>query len=297
MITESYALHSEYANSFLIRYTRVYINVKEKIWLTEHHHTEIELGFYLKGSGTYLSGKRQFPFAPGDVLLFGSNADHIIQKVSYDSDIELINLHFDPRLLWDSGNTPITKNNLRNFVMDLAGKAYHLQPGQPPYGKICPLLDSVVEEFRTQDTEFPLSVWCNLLQIMILLMRSFPPAEAETGRAKTGRQHFAELETVINYILKHLYEQLTLDSLAQEAHISRSYLCALFKETYGMTIWEYITIKRVDLASHYLRETQEPVTDICEKCGFNTLANFNRAFRKVNGQSPSEYRKKMLNIY
>lgn len=297
MITESYRIRNKYNTSDLIRFSAVTIRVKEKVWLTEHHHTELELGLYLSGSGSYTAGGRELTFAPGDILLFGSNQEHIINQINLDEDIRLFNLHFDPRILWGSSLQSFSHSSLRGFISSLAQHAGHISPGQEYYDAIRRLLRDIENEFRECLPEYELAIEGRILDILIKLVRSHGPQAVPPSGHGINYEHLACVEKVTDYILSNLSEPLTLDSLARQANTSRSYLCSLFKEINGLPIWEYITIKRIDLAIQYLRETQEPVTCIGELCGFNTSANFNRAFRKITQQSPSEFRKNSGNYY
>ncbi len=297
MVTESFHIRNKYNTSDLVRFSAVTIQVKEKVWLTEHHHTELELGLYLSGSGSYMASGRELSFAPGDLLLFGSNQEHIIDKINLSEDIRLLNLHFDPRILWGSALQSFSHGSLRGFIGDLSQNAQHMSPKEPHYDAVRSLMHEIEMEFRHRQPEFELAIEGRILDILIRLVRS----QAKQPQPATGHginyEHLACVEKVTDYILNNLSEPLTLEGLARQANTSRSYLCSLFKEINGIPMWEYITIKRIDLAIRYLRETQEPVTRIGELCGFNTSANFNRAFRKITQQSPSEFRKNCGNYY
>ena len=93
-------------------------------------------------------------------------------------------------------------------------------------------------------------------------------------------------------IHQKLGENITLDELAEEADMSRTYFCSVFKKLNGITPWEYINIKRIEKAKHLLRTTQKTVLEISLECGFNNLSHFNRVFLRITAQSPSDYRKR-----
>ena len=57
-----------------------------------------------------------------------------------------------------------------------------------------------------------------------------------------------------------------------------------------MSPWDYITVKRIDLARRLLAESDKNILEIAMLCGFNNTANFNRAFRNVTGKTPKEIR-------
>ncbi len=76
--------------------------------------------------------------------------------------------------------------------------------------------------------------------------------------------------------------------------MSRTYFSSVFKTCSGMTVWEYILRKRIDLAIYWLVYSKESITDIAGYCGFNSSSNFNHAFKKVMQQTPSEFRRNTI---
>jgi len=124
---------------------------------------------------------------------------------------------------------------------------------------------------------------------------------ARLHKAQTGKQQISDnkneaLDEVIKYIRSNFGGNLSLDFLAKQAHISREYLSRTFKSYTGINISDFITEVRIERAKHLLRSSTHTVTDISLYCGYTSLGNFQRFFKKLTGCSPSEYRKKMKNI-
>lgn len=99
-----------------------------------------------------------------------------------------------------------------------------------------------------------------------------------------------QLLSLKNYIKTNLELPLTLNILAQQIHMSPAYLSRYFKEKTGENIWDYLTEVRLEKAKYYLQTTKIPISEICYLCGYPSISNFRRAFTKLTGQSPKNYR-------
>ncbi len=87
-------------------------------------------------------------------------------------------------------------------------------------------------------------------------------------------------------------DEASLADLAQEYHLSVSYLTHSFKQATGYSIGHYRLLCRLSAAKQLLIETDLPVSVISSRCGFADLSNFSRYFRRDAGCSPSDFRKK-----
>jgi AraC family transcriptional activator of pyochelin receptor len=86
----------------------------------------------------------------------------------------------------------------------------------------------------------------------------------------------------------------SLDDLARQVGISRSGLCAGFRQILGKTVFGYIQDLRMEHALILLSETQDSMTDIAHAVGYNHLSNFTVAVQRRYGMTPSELRRNAL---
>lgn len=100
-----------------------------------------------------------------------------------------------------------------------------------------------------------------------------------------------ELIEIKKHLDEHYAEKITLDDLAKRFFINKFYLSKIFKETYGTTVNNYLISKRITRAKQLLRFTDMTVDEIGVAVGMGDANYFSRMFRKVEGSSPSEYRK------
>lgn len=100
-----------------------------------------------------------------------------------------------------------------------------------------------------------------------------------------------EVSRVKSYLDEHYKEKLSLESVAERFFIDKHYLARLFKEQYGVTLVSYLQQVRVTHAKRLLRFTKMSVEEIGLECGIGELNYFSRVFKKLEGVSPSEFRR------
>ncbi len=108
--------------------------------------------------------------------------------------------------------------------------------------------------------------------------------------------HFLNSESIgkliKSYIKDNLSSKLTLSDIAINLHCSTVTLTEHFKSEFGLTIVEYITKKRMQLAEKLLITTEMPLREVASMTGFVDVEYFSRTFKKHHGTSPAAWRKK-----
>ena len=93
------------------------------------------------------------------------------------------------------------------------------------------------------------------------------------------------------YLYRNLTENITLKELSEHFYLTDTYLCDLFKQETGRTILGFLKEIRVHKAEKLLRTTDETITEIAAKCGYNDYSYFGRHFKSICGTTPDQYRK------
>ena len=99
------------------------------------------------------------------------------------------------------------------------------------------------------------------------------------------------LKNVLIYCDAHYTEPITIGSVANELHISRSHISHIFKSKLNTTFGDHITAKRIKHACRLLKNTTATVTETAFASGFDSVRTFNRVFVQQTGTTPKEYRK------
>ena len=106
-----------------------------------------------------------------------------------------------------------------------------------------------------------------------------------------GGQYADKFHMVLKYIEQNYMNDITLDDLANLAGYSSYHFSRIFKKYSSTTFINYLNNRRVKAAELLLLEKGFSITDVAMQVGFASLTTFNRAFKSVNGCTPSEYKK------
>jgi AraC-like DNA-binding protein len=86
-------------------------------------------------------------------------------------------------------------------------------------------------------------------------------------------------------------EDIGLAVLSQLVSVTPAHYSRVFKQRVGMNVSEYLITKRVVKAKDLLLETDANISEIAERCGFETLPHFHRMFKRMLGMTPAAYRR------
>jgi AraC-like DNA-binding protein len=93
-----------------------------------------------------------------------------------------------------------------------------------------------------------------------------------------------------DYINEHQGDDLSLGEVATAVNTSTFYFCKVFKKTTGINFTDYVSRVRIEKSKNLLLNPNLRVSEIAFEVGFQSLTHFNRVFKKILGQSPTEYR-------
>lgn len=115
--------------------------------------------------------------------------------------------------------------------------------------------------------------------------------KAEECETEITEERNRLVEQAKEYVEEHYYENLMLADVAQKVGISSGYLSTLFQRQMAKGFVDYLNEVRIEHACTYLRQNYLKVYEIAYRVGFKDEKYFSRVFKKVTGQSPSEYQK------
>ena len=108
--------------------------------------------------------------------------------------------------------------------------------------------------------------------------------------AKAGKATNPSAQKAIRHIRQNLYKPITLGEISKIAGTSTRHFSKVFKRETGMTFVDYLTHERIEQSKKRIRLSKERISEIAFACGFASIAQFNRAFKRICGETPSAYR-------
>jgi len=286
--TDTLFFHSKYVTSERILYTPSGFAKSSLLHLQEIGSLQArkpyisgrnDLASYLfilvqSGSGILQYDGQQYDLAAGDCVFIDCRKEYYHQTSE--------NLW---SLQWIHFNGPTLQNIYEK---------YNARGGLPRFHPLYPerfiaIWEQILHTAGSQDYIRDMRINESLNMLLTLLMEeSWHP---ETQRKDGSRQN---LLAVKNYLDENYRKKISLDELSSRFFINKFYLTRIFREQFGIPINNYLLQLRITHAKQLLRFTDATVESIGLECGIGAVNYFSRIFKKIEGISPSEYRKEWL---
>ena len=239
---------------------------------TPHTHNFTELFYVIGGVGQFYIENEIYSVSANDLIIVNPTIEHT--EISFNANpLEYIVLgveglelsfHDDQESRYCIVNFGNIKGNilfyLQNMLMEIEKKT-------PGYEIVC------------QD----------LMEILaILIMRQTNYSTTIAPMRKNSPRLCA---TIRKYIDDHFKENITLDLLAEQTHVSKYYMVHAFTQEYGISPINYMISCRIEEAKHLLTNDDYSLAHISHMLGFSSPSYFSQTFKKMTGMSPNEYRK------
>ncbi|MGM9589803.1 MAG: AraC family transcriptional regulator [Faecousia sp.] len=235
-----------------------------------HTHHYAELFYIVAGDGQFRLEDKLCPVKANQLVVVNPNVVHT--EVSYEAhpleyivlgieglELSMTSEQQDRYQILDYRGSGDVLTCLRNIMLET-------QSAQPGYETICQAYMEILILRLMRSASFSVST-------------PLPPASHQCAAIR-------------HYIDTHYKEPLSLEDLARETHINKFYLAHAFKDEYGMSPINYMISRRIGESRYLLQETNMSMSQIARVLGFSSASYFSQSFRRAEGISPIEYRKK-----
>ena len=259
-----------------------YINDSGGLW---HFHPEYELVLNIKSNGTRIIGDSVELFDRYDMVLIAGNVPHSWNYYRQDNTMPEkhgIEVHFKLDSLGEALLSQHEFHNLRELFREAErGIAFSEEDARNAERFLQQMvtnkgIDKMIDFFNV------LRVMCASEKRGSLCSENYKIAFDEHGNKK--------MTDVYTYIRENFDKPISLDRIAKIAKMSPFAFSRFFKKNCGAGFVEYLNRVRTNKACYLLRETEYQIQDIAIECGFASISNFNKQFRKTEGISPRDFR-------
>lgn len=233
-----------------------------------HMHDDYEIYCFLDGDAEYIVEGRAYPLLKGDMILMRcSESHHILFRSAAKYKRITVNFlpargdDFEERLMSPFNDRPLGKfNRYPAFLFDDMRHLHYLEA-------MC--ASGSIDEASAYLT--------------VLLLEISEKADRARTEDSTTSDNFADL---LDYINRHIFEPISLGSIAERFYISRSQLERRFRRMIGSSVWSYISEKRLLAAKKAIESGGSP-TKIYSSFGYSDYTTFYRAYLGKFGFPPS----------
>jgi AraC-like DNA-binding protein len=277
-------LSIETTSSFLARrFKRPYFDAP---W---HYHPEFELTYIVQGSGQRFVADSVQPFVEGDLVLLGSYLPHFWRNGSefYQPDSQLLAesvvVQFPQALIDDFlAKVPDFKSIMALIKQSVFGIQFSEETTEKVREKLL-YLPHLPEGFRL----------VALLDILLILSKDPSPTLLASAayRITIDDTETERMKRILDFTLAHFQAEISLETIAEIAHLTVPAFCRYFKKRTQKTYVEFLNQLKISYAGKLLTDSELSVAQVGLECGFHNLSNFHQLFKRQTGLSPLQYKK------
>lgn len=254
-----------------------------------HFHNTYEIALILKSKGTRIIGDSIENFTEGDLVLLGPQVPHIAY---YNHDqviaspkayvVHALVVYFNPDWLTEAQLNSDNLSALRRLLDDtrrglkITGDTKKKVVKHLLKLKGCTGLERII----------------TLLNILEVISGSneYECLASEGYSNSFSQKDINRLDKVYQYIRDNFMETIMLEDAAAVANMTPTAFCKYFKNKTQKTFSNFVNEIRIGYACKLLWNQNLSISQICFKCGFNNLTNFNKNFKRYTNMIPSDYR-------
>ncbi|MCP1494840.1 AraC-like DNA-binding protein [Peribacillus frigoritolerans] len=281
-------IHNALNHDLLFPFSFVYQDTKSpQNELSDHMHDHYEIVYVYNGKGTFFIGDVFYDMQQGDVFLIPNNTIHRALP-NKDDPITSTIIFFSPTLIYKD-MVDDSFSYLHLFDLTKKSKNYKISLPLKEQVKMEEQLLLILQETNSRLMGSRHACLLIVHQIILDLYRIRINGKQELSEGKSYSSEW--MKDILIYINEHMDEPLTLTILAQKALVSPAHFSRVFKEMTGIGLVVYVNTKRIIKAKELLQETNHTIAHIAEMCGFESMPQFYRTFKKYNEKTPATFRK------
>lgn len=267
-----------------------------------HTHSQYEIYIFYSGNVKYAIGRNMYEMQPGDILVMDGSLMHRPFIYSDEQHYERSIVKFSSEWIYPTLEALGIENVLNIFEKDnhsfLRNKdlADYTISATTKLEEHIQSIAQFIQEPEENTADLDVQLKLELIQLLIKINKKFEKVNQQICGKFENKYEFVQ-ETII-YIQNNYQKNFTLDDIADNLSMSKSYLVHLFKELTGTTIMDYAMNYRLKQAMHMLISYPDmKIKDVSYNSGFQNESHFSRYFKENNEMTPSQFRKTNSRYY
>lgn len=250
--------------------------------MSYHWHVEYEIIRILQGSLTVTLDEKSFTAVPGDVIFIHSGILH--SGLPDNCVYQCIVFDINAFLKHNSVCAEYMQKIIHQEVM-----IYHCFTEKQP--EVRTAVTSLFDAMWQKKPGYEMVVLGQFYHFFGLIFGNHYYLES-MPKARRDYKRILQLKQVLEFIEKNYTSQITLQELSASVSMSPKYFCRFFSEMTHQTPMDYLNRQRIEQACYQLSTTDDSITEIAYRNGFNDLSYFIRTFKKYKGITPGKYKRR-----
>ena len=247
-----------------------------------HTHDFLELVMVARGVGIHhFPGDENFGIMQGDFFMVRPGTPHYYES---RRDLLIYNIMLVPSSeneFWDEvQELPIIRmlneddRRKCHLPLDIRSKAEKL-------------MNTIIGEVRLRHIGWKLNARGLFLEVLALLGRAF------TSYKSQSNDYIDSMQKAVSFMEEHFAEKITLGDVRRQVNMNLCYFCEVFQREIGTSPWNYLLRLRLDRVKKMLSDSDRPIAEIADTCGFCDQSYMTRLFKKYESVTPRQFR----NVY
>lgn len=246
-----------------------------------HFHNCLEIGVCHTHEGRLDFGDDSVPYKAGDFTLIARNYPHTTYSTHGDKSLWSyifvdLDEFFKSRAITNTSGSLLPSLSYYIGNKDTSPKLYNY-------------IISVIEEMTEKQSDYTTCVTGLMTAILVEATRLCE--HAAPAQKSIPSSSALSIHPALNYIHDNYMQQFPIEALADMCHLSVTHFRRTFNTIMGISPLEFINNTRIEHACLLLSSTDQSILEVSEFVGFHSVSSFNRAFVKLMGSSPREWRK------
>jgi AraC-like DNA-binding protein len=250
-----------------------------------HYHPEYELVYVEASTGIRHVGQHISSYMGSDLVLIGPNIPHLNFDYGLKTEYKQVVVQLKEHFLGDAfDQTPEFESIQRLFARAYLGLSFTGETKK-----------QVAVKLKHMQSLGHFGQLLCLLEVFQMLATSKEVIELndQDTSVKLFMNDKIRMGTVYKYIHTHYNETPDVNTVADSVHLSTAAFCRYFKKQTKMTFTDFVNQYRVAQSKTLLLQDKS-VSEACFEVGFESLSYFNKLFKKLTGENPSDFKKRYV---